>query len=224
MKRVFIAGLLCFTLCGCSAMQGVIRTTGEIVGLSHEAPVVELPPQPSPALQEAWREEAAVCWMRLLALADQTQEVRDDLIAKCAGLLVAAHGRPAYIPETVDEIAATVAEGERLQATHRAALDADRVSRTKAAVTSQTSRWSLHSGALGSLVLWKCIAGSTALLAAWALIKKVLIKLAASSTVGSVGVLLSTMTPNAKDDAKKILSEAQTPRAQALVKSIKAGV
>ena len=200
---VLAVTLAVLSVCGCSAMQGLVRTTGELVGLTHEAPVVELPPQPEPAIQAGWGVMAGVVYDFLRKPALDAVEGYRALMAECQQVLVAEHGMPAVLPETVPEIRRSLASVQALQTDRQVALAEDGARRTQAAVKSQTSRWSLHSGALGTYILMGAGA-SLGALALWALKKagKATVRyLSLSGAIETAGVLV----PGAADAVKAVL-------------------
>jgi len=200
---VLAVALAVLSVCGCSAMQGLVRTTGELVGLTHEAPVVELPPQPSPALQAGWGVMAGVVFDYLVTPARDAVDGYRLLMADCQQVLVAEHGMPAVLPETVPEIRQALAGVQALQTDRQVALAEDGVQRTQAAVTSQTSRWSLHSGALGTYILMGAGASLGAL--AWWALKKAGKAALRFTTVSGAIETAGALVPGAADAVKMVL-------------------
>lgn len=217
-------------LCGCGALPKV----AEVFGVHREAPAVELPPQPSPRLQEVHRELLGAAVLRVADACAQGVEARDrwmGLVGRGLGVLLAEHGAPAHTPASVEEMEAAVEKGEGLQADRSEERDVDAAKRQKAAVKAAGAGWSLTSGMLAT----KLILGGLGLTGAgllgglgwlWRKAKKAAAAYATEAThvsllVKATGALRAMMTDEQKTETGKVLAAVEGPATEARVREVK---
>ena len=223
--------LAALALCGC----GLFPKVEEALGFHRQAPTVELPPQPSPKLQELHRELLGAAYLRVADVYAQGVEARDrgmGLVGRGLGVLLAEHGAPAHTPATVEEMEVAVDEGEKRQAARSRERDEDAANREKAAVKAAEGGWSLTSGMLAT----KLILGGLGLTGAgllgglgwlWRKAKKAAAAYATETVhtsllVKAVGALRATMTDEQKAETGKVLAAVEGRATEARVREVKA--
>ena len=226
MKRTICIVVVLLAVCGC----GIIPKVDELLGVHREAPAVELPPQPSPALQEARSEAATSVLVGLIDEAEQTESPKLAAMARLQLPIVAALGVATVVAETVEDMTTLANRLCGLEGRHQTALDKDAAERVEAAGKSGTTGWSLTSGMLGTKLLLTGLGLSGvgimgALAWVWKRGKALLAtRTAFGQVVGSVSAGLAVLTPDQEKAVKGEMAKVQDTATEAAVAEVKTKV